>query len=503
MLTRKLIDYIGSLRISQGAGSGDLFNVLGWQKRFIRGAFSVAGDSALSIARGNGKSTLVAALACACLDGPLMVRRGEVVVVASSFQQSRIVFDHVLAFMDSEIQDRKRWRVQDFANQASLTDRRTGARVRCIASDPRRAHGLAPILVLADEPAQWESSKADRMHAALTTAMGKIDGSRLIALGTRPSDPTHWFSAMLGGAAAFSQTHAARPDDPPFQRRTWIRANPSLPIMPSLERRIRLEAESARRDPGQLAAFKSLRLNLGTSDVAESILLDPKSWEAAEGNAEQSGDYALGIDLGTSSAMSAASAYFPATGALDSFAVFPEIPSLSERGLADGVGNRYVRMYERDELLVAGQRVSDIGALLSECVNRWGIPSVIVCDRWREMELIQNLEMIGFPLTDLVTRGMGFKDGADDVRRFQRCFLEGRVTPVRSLLMRSALAEARTVSDPAGNHKLAKNAQGGRRHRAKDDAIASAILAVAIADRAYPGPRNAHTDDLGAVSAVS
>ena len=34
----------------------------------------------------------------------------------------------------------------------------TGARVRCIGSDPRRAHGLAPVLVLADEPAQWPES---------------------------------------------------------------------------------------------------------------------------------------------------------------------------------------------------------------------------------------------------------------------------------------------------------------------------------------------------------
>ena len=46
-------------------------------------------------------------------------------------------------------------------------------------------------------------------------------------------------------------------------------------------------------------------------------------------------------------------------------------------------------------------------------------------------------------------------------------------------LLTHAMGEARTVSDPAGNAKLSKGAQGGRRHRARDDAAAAAILAVA------------------------
>ena len=46
----------------------------------------------------------------------------------------------------------------------------------------------------------------------------------------------------------------------------------------------------------------------------------------------------LGIDLGTSAAMSAASAFFLETGALDGVAVFPELPSLAVRGLGTGWG---------------------------------------------------------------------------------------------------------------------------------------------------------------------
>ena len=45
------------------------------------------------------------------------------------------------------------------------------------------------------------------------------------------------------------------------------------------------------------------------------------------------------------------------------------------------------------------------------------------------------------------------------------------------------MSEARTVSDPAGNAKLSKGSQGGRRLRARDDAAAAAILAVAAGVR--------------------
>ena len=57
------------------------------------------------------------------------------------------------------------------------------------------------------------------------------------------------------------------------------------------------------------------------------------------------------------------------------------------------------------------------------------------------------------------------------------------MTPAPSLLLRSPLAEARTVSDPAGNAKLSKGSQGGRRVRARDDAAAAAILAAAAGVR--------------------
>ena len=481
-----LESYLSGLTVSQGRRAGEPFRVLPWQRRFVRGAFAAGVQSAaLSVGRGNGKTALLSGIAAATLDGPLAVPRGETVIVASSFEQARIAFEHVVAFMGEKLQDKRRWKVWDTAQQARIEDRKTGSRVRCVGSDPRRAHGLAPVLVLADEPAQWPDTTGERMVAALRTAAGKQPHSRFVALGTRPADAEHWFAKMLAGGADYAQTHAAGAEDPRFHNRTWAKANPSLAHMPDLLAAIQTEAVQARADPALLASFESLRLNLGTEDAAVSTLLDAGLWRSIEGPADWAGPVVWGVDLGTTAAQSAVAAFWPETGALACLGAFPAEPSLAERGLRDGVGGLYAECARRGELLTLGRYSSDVTALLQTAFDRFGRPVRIVADRWREADLREALDAAGVPLAALEFRGMGFKDGAEDVRGFRRACADRRVVPAPSLLLRSAMAEARTVSDPAGNHKLSKGSQGGRRVRARDDAAAAAILAVAAGVR-YP-----------------
>ena len=209
-LASEIIEYMGGLVLRGGDHDGEPFVVLPWERRFIRGAFRGPGDSALTVGRGSGKSCVVAGIASAVVDpsGPLHGNRREVVCVASSFDQSRVIFEDVLAFLGErfDLEDRSRWRRQDSANRATLEFRSSGARVRCVGSDPAKAHGLRASLVLADEPAQWDAAKSERMVSALRTGLGKVPGSRLIALGTRPADETgHWFARMLKFRLPYAQ----------------------------------------------------------------------------------------------------------------------------------------------------------------------------------------------------------------------------------------------------------------------------------------------------------
>ena len=494
-----LIEFIEGLIVPSGRRQGEHMVVLPFQRRFLRGAFGQSDDAALSVARGAGKTTLTGAVLTAALVGPLAQPQAESVLVASSFEQSLIGYRLIKSFMRPWVEaEPHRYRVQDSVNRASITDRHTGASVRVLGSDPKRLHGLQANLLLLDEVAQWPSNQLDAMISALETSRGKIPDSRLLWIGTRPASETHPFAKALNGGVGYAQTHASRPDDPPFQRRTWLRANPGLPHFPDLEGVIRIEARRAKADPSRLASFKALRLNMGTSDVAESLLLPADTWARCEGDAEAVGPYILGLDLGGSYAQSAACGYWPNTGRLDAFAVFPAMPDLVERGLFDGVGPLYTECARRGELMVMGQRTTDIPALLEAALARWGTPVAVVSDRYRIVELRPHLEAVHFPkTTQLVERGQGYRDGGEDVRAFRRAALDGNVTPVKSLLLRSSMAEARTISDPSGNAKLAKGGEGGRRERARDDAVAAAILAVSVGQRG-----RAKTNGAGPTHAV-
>ena len=255
-VTQPLPDYIARLTIGQGRYAGQPFKLLGWQRRFLKGAFNQPDDAALSMGRGGGKSTFTAAIACAAVDvgGPLVEPMAECLVVASSFDQGLVNFRHMLNFLTPSFErygtgPRGRFRIQYSANRATIADRKTGAMVRVLGYDPRRLHGAAPKLLLYDEVAQWPPERVEPMLAALKTSRGKIPGSKALWLGTRPSLPDHPFQRALDRhGVGFALCYAAKPDAPPFQRATWKRANPGLDHLPDLEAVIRSEADDAKRD---------------------------------------------------------------------------------------------------------------------------------------------------------------------------------------------------------------------------------------------------------------
>ena len=497
-LAKEIIRYLETLEIGQGRHAGKPFKVLPWQGRFLRGAFhpKAKGDAGLSMGRGNGKSSFVSGLACAFLDGPLSEPMAECLIVASSFDQGKqACFRHILHFLKPEFEKggtgpNGLWRIQDSSNRASIENRETGALVRVMGSNPKRLHGAVPKLALLDELAQWDANKIDSSLAALKTARGKIRGSKGLWIGTRPDFEDHPFERFLTGGSGYRQVYAVDKEIDSkklFWKQTYTRANPSLSHMPDLLEAIQEEAIDARKDPAELASFKALRLNMGVSDTIQTVLLPAEEWAKVESskNEGRTGPYILGIDPGSGTSMTAASGYWVETGRLEAFACVGGIPNLQVRGDSDGVGPLYLRMASRGELVVTPTRVPDLEDLLIEVKTRWGYPAAIVVDRWREKELKDALEAVRFPLCPFVVRGMGFKDGAEDLRLFKKAVFRGRVTPQESLLLRAGMRDARAVSDPAGNKKLAKQSQGGRRWMAKDDCVAASMLAVAEGMRRY------------------
>ena len=129
---KPLLECLCGLIVSQGRLSRQPFKVLSWQRRFVRRAFAPSVQTAApSVASANGKMALLSGIACATLDGPHMVPRVETVIVTSSFEQARIAFEHVLAFLGDKLQDRSRWK----ARGQRLASPCRGSQDRCTCMD--------------------------------------------------------------------------------------------------------------------------------------------------------------------------------------------------------------------------------------------------------------------------------------------------------------------------------------------------------------------------------
>ena len=483
-----LIKSLQSAPVGDGDLIGQPFRVLPYQRRFLDGAFRPGVmRGGLTLARGGGKSGLASALALDSIRpvGALHVTGGETVVVASSFAQAKIIFEACKTSLELLGEDGE-YRILDQQNMAMIQNRTTKARMRVVGSDSKRAHGWRANLIVCDEPSQW-GPRGELLAAAIRTALGKRKDGRAVFIGTRPSSDAHFFARLLEekDKSVFSLAYAADADDDPFAVKTWRKANPAMKHgMPDIEV-LRAEARMARRDPAELATFRSLRLNQGVSEVDSQHLIDSTVWRSIETETlpPREGPYSLGIDLGGTGAFCAAAGWWPQTGRLEGFVACGTKPPLSERALADGVSGIYEAMYERDELVMIGHRITPVGKFLREAINRFGRPQAIAADRYRAGELEDGVMEEGLTLPEPTWRGQGYRDGAQDVRAFRAAVLEGKVAAPVSMAMRAALSEAKTVTDMSANEKLAKSGEGQHRRRGRDDLAAAIILSIAEGTR--------------------
>ena len=160
--------YIETLKVTEGPMQGQYFQVWPWEMMILEDlANPEIRQIALTVARANGKTTFVAAIACAYFVGPFAVPRGEIDIVASKLDQAGICFDHIEAFLKDRIENEtykkpgmakpaKRFSKKRSQNKMEIKDNKTGAKIQALGSDPKHAHGLAPLLCIMDEPCPVE-----------------------------------------------------------------------------------------------------------------------------------------------------------------------------------------------------------------------------------------------------------------------------------------------------------------------------------------------------------
>ncbi|WP_243627724.1 terminase large subunit domain-containing protein [Rhodovulum sp. BSW8] len=488
--------FLPRLIVPEGRTAGRRLRLAGYQKDFIRGAFAKdVAVGCLSIGRGNAKTALSAGLSLGHLMGEIAPQpKREIIFAARNRDQAKIAFGFLVGFIEGLPEDeQEQFTIRRGSKLEVETAENGGGLARVIAADGKSILGGAPTLAILDERAAWEREKGDSLENAILSGLGKRDGRALI-ISTSAPDDANTFSRWLDEPppGTYVQEHRPEPGLPPDDLESLLIANPGAKEgIGSTPEWLQAQARRAiARGGSALSSFRNLNRNERVASDDRSVLVTVDEWMSAEvapdALPEREGPVILGVDLGGSRSMSAASLYWPLTGRLECVAAFPTKPGLADRGQADGVARRYVEMCDRGELVTMGETTVPVGRFLASVVERLNgqAPAAICGDRFRHAEFLEALRNAGLDRVPFIWRGFGWKDGSEDVERFRRALFEGKVKTVPSLLLRSAFADAITLVDPAGNHKLAKARSLGR-----IDAAAATVLAVAQGVRMTGAPK--------------
>jgi len=489
------IAFLETLVIPEGPKAGQPLRLAEYQRRFVRGALGAdVMVGVLSIGRGNAKTALAAGLALGSVMGVWDEQpKREILLAARNRDQAKTAFQFVTGFVQGlpegeqelfSIRHGARLEVEYKANGGGL--------IRVIPADGKSILGGAPTLAIMDERAAWEKDKGDNLENAILSGLGKRGGRALIISTSAPDDAntfSRWMDEPPPGT--YVQEHRPLPGLPADDLESLLIANPGAAegIGATPEWLVAQARRAIARGGSALSSFRNLNRNERVASDDRSVLVTVDEWLSAEVAPDalppRSGGCILGVDLGGSRSMSAAAFYWPDTGRLEAFGAFPANPSLADRGAADGVSGRYVEMKDRGELAVMGDATVPPGPWLAEIVRQLdgGDITCIAGDRFRFAEFSEALRAAGLERVPFMNRGFGWKDGSEDIERFRRALFDGEVAVAPSLLLRSAFADAITLVDPAGNHKLAKARSLGR-----IDAAAAVVLAVAEGMRRKAAP---------------
>lgn len=447
-----------------------------FQERFLSSAFAPdVRTSALSVPRGNGKSSLAGHVLGRCMTpGDEFHEAGaEFLLLAGSIKQAR----HVFHAMRKELPG-KEYRWQDSSMTLGCTHRPSSTKVNVISSNAKTSMGIVGCpLAVADEPGSWEVNAGTLMYDSLVTAQGKPDsGLRVLMIGTlAPAHRGWWPDLISAGSRPGVHVTALQGDPEKWDQPNEIaRCNPLMWQYPESRRVLLKERDEARADTRLKARFLSYRLNVPSGDETEMLLTVP-DWKRvlARPQPPRDGPYALGVDLGGGRAWSAAVAVW-LNGRVEALAVCPGIPGIEAQEKRDRVpAGTYRRLVERGALRPAeGLRVPLPATLADWAAETWGKPALLVCDFFRESELRDACPSSW----RIEPRRTLWSNSSEDIRGLRKLALDGSLQcfgPSADLLTAS-LSAAMCENDTSGNTRLIKR---GSNNQARDDVAAALVLA--------------------------
>lgn len=473
--------------VPEGKLIGQPMRLLAFQKKFIRAVFDNprrrTRRAYLSIARKNGKSALIAAIALAFVIGPEKMTNSQVVVGARSRDQAGVIFK--LASKMVRMSPRLKPLCRIVPSTKTIIGLVENVEFQAISAEASTAFGASPLLAILDEVGQVRGPQDDFIEA-IETAQGAYDAPLLIAISTQSASDGDLFSQWLDDAARskdpaiVSHVYSAPKERktrkigndgqpvmepiPVTDRRAWKAANPALGVFRDLED-VATQADRAARIPSAENGFRNLILNQRVTRFTPFI--SPQVWADGGGaidlQAFYNGPVWGGLDLSTTTDLTALVLVAQGADQVWNVKCLFWTPEATLRHRQERDRTPY-ETWVRDGWLLATPGVAVDYEFVARDIaaETEGMDlQEIAFDRHKIKILQRELARLDLdiPLRDW---GQGFVSMGPAIDVTEIEFLNKRVRHGRHPVLTSNAAQAVIVKDAAGNRKLDKSKSTGR-----------------------------------------
>lgn len=494
----RVIAFLQFLPITKGKLEGKRMKLLPAQRQFIEDVYGPSGKERVTLAiksepRGNGKTGLITGIALCHLLGPESEPRGEIYSAAIDREQAGLLYNEMEAIILAVPEFAARCNPQRFKKRIEvLSGDGIGSTYEALSSDARRAHGLAPSLWIYDELAQ---AKDRILLDNLMTAMGKRKSALGIIISTQAPSDDHPLSQLiddgLSGRDPAMVVHlkTAPLDADPFALETLQAVNSALGVFLDQQDLLK-EAERARRIPAFEPAYRNLRLNQRVDANAENRIVTQAVWKLGAKPIDMERLRGRrcwgGLDLSGKHDLCAFVLVFPDDDDPPNFDILPFFWTPEGQMEARGPAERDLfREWIQAQKLISMPgpviRFSQVAKSIVDLSKLYDLQAVAY-DRWRIDDFKLELDDLAAKIP-LEPFGQGFKEMGPAIEVFAEIALTGRIRHGGHPVLTSNVANAITVSDPAGNLKIDKGKSNGRASVRIDGAVAM-IMGLKLAEAA-------------------
>lgn len=495
----RAVQFLTRLKLHEGKYDGQPFELAPWQERLVR---RVYGDTRsdgrrrvrtvfVLLPRGNGKTTLSAALGLLHTFGPESEAAGQIIAAAADREQASIAYTTATRMVEKDATLSRITKVTPSGRK--IAHPASGSIFKAISHEAYSKHGMSISCLIADEVHAWPTRE---LWDVLTSSMGKRDEPLTIVI-TTAGVGVHGLAYELYDYAKRVQSGAV--EDETFlpvlfegekdadwkDEQLWQAVNPAIASgFRSLEE-MQIMARRAAEVPAQLEAFKRLYLNIW-SDGAPDPWLDLDVYD--EGStpfdlADLEGEPCfLGVDLSSTQDLTAVVAAFPRPDGELLIAPWFFVPADSLRRRQERDQIPYLTWADQGLIEATAGNVVDydqVESLIFDLAERFRVEEVAI-DRWNSTATTNRLQEAGLTVAAF---GQGMKSMSPAVKETERLILARKFVHGGNPVLRWNFSNVVIETDAAANRKPSK-----AKSAEKIDGAVATLMAVSRALAGEAGP---------------